>query len=90
MWNLLLILFLFVRKNGLIRCSFENLFGLNEMPINVLGSTSGNTENKLDASFFVQKAYLRTNYIESIIDEDIDMKNLESKIYLILLIISMV
>ena len=57
MWSILLILFLFVRKIGLIRCSFENLFGLNEMPINVLGSTSGNTENKLDASFFVQKAY---------------------------------
>ena len=60
------------------------------MPINVLGSTSGNTENKLDASSFVQKPYLRTNYIESIIEEDFDMKNLESKIYLILLIISMV
>ena len=47
------------------------------MPINVLGnSNSNNSDNKIDTSLFVQKPYLRTNYIESNIEEDIDMKNL--------------
>ena len=45
------------------------------LPINVFGSTSGNNENKIDTSIFVQKPYLRTNYIESNIEEDLDMKN---------------
>ena len=30
---------------------------------------------KIDTSLFVQIRYLRANYIESIMDEDIDMKN---------------
>ena len=43
------------------------------MPINVFGNSShGN--NKIDTSFFVQKPYLRTNYIESNIEENIDLK----------------
>ena len=45
------------------------------MPINVFGNSSNNSENKIDTSPFVQKLYLRTNYIESYIEEDIDMKN---------------
>ena len=46
------------------------------MPINVFGnSKSNNSENKIDTSLFVQKPYLRTNYIESNIEEDIDLKN---------------
>ena len=45
------------------------------MPINVFGNSSNNSENKIDTSLFVQKAYLRTNYIESNIEEDIDLKN---------------
>ena len=46
------------------------------MPINVFGnSNSNNSDNKKDTSLFVQKPYLRTNYIESNIDEDIDLKN---------------
>ena len=45
------------------------------MPINVFGNSSNNTNNKIDTSFFVQKPYLRTNYIESNIEEDIDLKN---------------
>ena len=45
------------------------------MPINVLGSSSKNSDNKIDASFFVQKPDLRTNYIEANIEEDIDLKN---------------
>ena len=44
------------------------------MPINVFGSTSLNPENKIDTSSFVQKPYLKTNYIESNIEEYIDMK----------------
>ena len=44
------------------------------MPINVFGNSSNNSDNKIDTSLFVQKPYLRTNYIESNI-EDIDLKN---------------
>ena len=45
------------------------------MLINVFASTSGIDEKKTDASLFVQKPYLRTNYIESNTEEDIDMEN---------------
>ena len=45
------------------------------MPINVFGNFSNNSENKIDTSLFVQKPYLRVNYVESNIEEDIDMKN---------------
>ena len=45
------------------------------MPINVFGNSSNNSDNKIDTSLFVQKPYLRTNYIESNIEEDIDLKN---------------
>ena len=45
------------------------------MPINVFGNSSNNTNNKIDTSLFVQKPYLRTNYLESNIEEDIDLKN---------------
>ena len=45
------------------------------MPINVFGNSSSNSDNKIDTSLFVQKPYLRTNYIESNIEEDIDLKN---------------
>ena len=45
------------------------------MPINVFGNSSNNINNKIDTSLFVQKPYLRTNYIESNIEEDIDLKN---------------
>ena len=45
------------------------------MPINVFGNSSNNSDNKIDTSLFVQKPYLRTNYIEVDIEEDIDLKN---------------
>ena len=45
------------------------------MPINVFGNSSNNSDNKIDTSLFVQKPYLRSNYIESNIEEDIDLKN---------------
>ena len=45
------------------------------MPINVFGSSSNNSDNKIDSSLFVQKTYLRHNYIEANIEEDIDLKN---------------
>ena len=45
------------------------------MPINVFGNSSNNTDHKIDTSLFVQKHYLRTNYIESNLQEDIDTKN---------------
>ena len=47
------------------------------MPINVFGnSDSNNSEKRIDTSLFVQKLYLGTNYIETNIEEDIDLKNL--------------
>ena len=45
------------------------------MPINVFGNSSNNSDNKIDTSLFVQKPYLRTNYIEANIEEVIDLKN---------------
>ena len=43
------------------------------MPINVIGiSYSNDNGNKIDTSLFVQKPHLRTIYIESNIEEDID------------------
>ena len=45
------------------------------MTINVFGNSSNNSEQKTDTSIFVQKPYLRTNYIESNIEEDFDSKN---------------
>ena len=46
------------------------------MPINVFGNSFSSYEigNKLDTSLFVQKPYLRTNYKESNIEKDIDLK----------------
>ena len=44
------------------------------MPINVFGNSSNNSEQKIDTSLFVQKPYLRHNYIEANIEEDIDLK----------------
>ena len=46
------------------------------MPINVFGnSNSNNSDNKIDTSIFVQKPYLTHNYIESNIEEVIDLEN---------------
>ena len=45
------------------------------MPINVFGNSSNNSDDKIDTSLFVQKPYLRTNYIETDIEADIDLKN---------------
>ena len=44
------------------------------MPINVFGNSSHGNNNKIDTCLFVQKPYLRHNYIESNIEEDIDLK----------------
>ena len=47
------------------------------MPINVFGNSSypNNINNKIDTSQFVEKFYLRSNYIETDIDHDINLKN---------------
>ena len=46
------------------------------MPINVFANSNSNDNvNKFDTSLFAQKPYLRTNYEESNIEEDIDLKN---------------
>ena len=44
------------------------------MPINVFANYSHDNNTKIDTSSFVQKPYLRTNYIESKIEEDINTK----------------
>ena len=46
------------------------------LPINVFVNSNANKcDNKIDTGLFVQKTYLRTNYIESNVEEDIDLKN---------------
>ena len=45
------------------------------MLINVFGNSSNNSDNKIDTSLFVQKSYLRHNYIETDIDHDINLKD---------------
>ena len=46
------------------------------MPINVFGNSNLNDNgNKIDTSLIVQKPYLRTNYLESNIEGDIDLKS---------------
>ena len=45
------------------------------MPINVFGNSLNNSDKKIDTSLFVQKPYLRSNYMESNIEEDIYVKN---------------
>ena len=45
------------------------------MPIIVFGNSSNNSDSKIDTSRFVQKSYLRSNYIESDLDHDINLKN---------------
>ena len=46
------------------------------MPINVFGNSSSSYDkgNKIDTSLFVQKPYLRTKFIETNFEEDIDLK----------------
>ena len=50
-------------------------FDYLNMPVNVLGNSSNNSDIRIDTSLIVQKPYLRTNYRESKIEEDIDLKN---------------
>ena len=47
------------------------------MVINVFGNSSSSYDKgkKIDTSLFVQKPYLRHNYIEAKIEENIDLKN---------------
>ena len=73
MWKILLILFLFNWKNEIFWSNIKNVFWINlNMPIKVFGNINN---NKIDTNLFVQKPYLRSNYIESNIEEDIDLKN---------------
>ena len=45
------------------------------MPKNVFGDSCHDDSNKIDTSLFVKKPFLRTIYIESNKEEDIDLKN---------------
>ena len=62
-------------KATLTRTLTGNIFIDLNMPINVFGKRSKNTENITDTSLFVQKPYLRSNSIEANFEEDIDLKN---------------
>ena len=53
----------------------KTYFGYLSMPTIVFGKSSNNSENGIDTSLFVQNFYLRTNFNESNIEEDIDIKN---------------
>ena len=53
----------------------ERYLYILKMPINVFGISSKNSDHKIETSLFVPKPYLRTNYIEANIEEDIDLKN---------------
>ena len=44
------------------------------MPINVFGNSLKKSEKKIDTSLFVQKTFSRRYYLESIIEDDIDLK----------------
>ena len=55
--------------------TYEYIFTILNMPINVFGNSSNNSDNKIDTSLFVQKTYLRSNYVEVNIEQDIDLKN---------------
>ena len=48
---------------------------IEKRPINEFGNSSNKSEPKIDTSLFVQKPYLRTNYIEANLEEDIDLKS---------------
>ena len=63
--------------DAILKLVFEQLlnFTILNMPIIVFGNSSNNSVNKIDTSIFVQKRYLRTNYREAKIEEDIDLKN---------------
>ena len=53
----------------------DTILQILKMHINVFGnSNSHDNANEIDTSLFVQKLYLRTNYIEANINEDIDLK----------------
>ena len=53
----------------------EYKYSYLDMPINVFGNSSHDNNDKIHTSLFVQKPYLRTNYIEADIEDDIDLKN---------------
>ena len=43
--------------------------------MNVLVHLHHQSDSQIDTSNFVKKSYLKTNYIEANLEEDIDMKN---------------
>ena len=47
------------------------------MPVKAFSNSSSSYDksNKIDTSILLQTLYLRTNYIESNVEEDIDFKN---------------
>ena len=49
------------------------IFTISNMPINVFGNSNSKDNGiKIGTSLFVQKPYLRTNYTDANIEEDID------------------
>ena len=55
---------------------FQKFIWIQKMPINVFGNSNSNISgNKIDTSLIVQRPYVRTNFIESNVEEDIDSKS---------------
>ena len=76
MWFLLFIPSLSISKNELLWCFYKDVFWYKKCQKKVFGNSSSShyNDNENDTSLFLQKPYLRTNYIKSIIGEDIDLK----------------
>ena len=60
--------------DAILKLLFEQII-LFKMPINVFETSSHDKKDKTDTSLLVQKPYLRTNFRESNIEEDLDLKN---------------
>ena len=71
-----IVFFYLIERMNYYNTILKMYFGSLNMPINVFGNSNSNdNNNKIDTSLFVQKPYLRFNYIESNIEEDIDLNN---------------
>ena len=67
--------FYLIERMNSYDATLKMYFGQLNTPIKVFGNSLSNSDNKTDTSLFVQKPYLRTNYIEANREEDIDLKN---------------
>ena len=60
-------------KDWNIMIIFWKCILIKQLPINVCDNSSHDINNKIDTKLFVHRPYLRTNYVESNTEEDIDL-----------------